>query len=66
MKLLDITTTCYAHLMNNTIYLYVNGEFSEMLHIDNIEDSEDPLPMIKHEMELSSRSSLYQCMQFLN
>ena len=28
MKLLDISANCYAHLMNNTIYLYVNNEFA--------------------------------------
>jgi len=65
LKLLDISTNCYAHLLNDTIYLYVDGEFSEMLFIDNIEELENPLPLIKYEMELSSRASLYECMQFL-
>jgi len=66
LKLLDISTNCYAHLLNDTIYLYVDGEFSEMLYIDNIEELEDPLPLIKYEMELSSRASLYECMQFID
>ena len=66
LKLLDISTNCYAHLLNDTIYLYIDGEFSEMLYIDNIEELVDPLPLIKYEMELSSRASLYECMQFIN
>ena len=66
MKLVDISSNCYAHLLNNTIYLYVDGEFSEMLYIDNVEELVNPLPLIKYEMELSSRASLYECMQFIN
>ena len=65
MKLLDISTNCYAHLMNDTIYLYVDGEFTEMLFIDNVEELEDPLPLIHYEMEISSRASLYECIQFI-
>lgn len=65
LKLLDISTNCYAHLMNDTIYLYIDGEFSEMLYVDNIETNDDPIPLIKHEIELSSKASLYECMQFL-
>jgi hypothetical protein len=65
MKLIDISTNCYAHLMDNTIYLYVDGEFSEMLHSDDIEEVENPIPLIMHEIELSSKASLYECMQFL-
>jgi len=52
MKLVDISSNCYAHLLKDTIYLYVDGEFSEMLYIDNIEELVDPLPLIKYEMEL--------------
>ena len=66
MKLLDISTNCYAHLMNDTIYLYVDGEFTEMLFIDKVEELEDPLPLIQYEMEISSRASLYECMQFID
>jgi len=65
MKLIDISTNCYAHLMDNTIYIYVDGEFSEMLHSDDIEEVENPIPLIMHEIELSSKASLYECMQFL-
>lgn len=65
LKLLDISDNCYAHLINDTIYLYLNGEFSEMLYIDDIENSVDPIPLIKYEMELSSRASLYECVQLL-
>lgn len=65
MKLLDICTNCYAHLADNTVYLYVNNEFTEMLHIDNIEISDDPIPYIMREIELSSRPSLYTCIELI-
>ena len=42
LKLLDISTNCYAHLLNDIIYLYVDGEFSEILYIDNVEELDDP------------------------
>lgn len=66
MKLLDISTSCYAHLMNDTIYLYVDGEFSAMLYIDDIENLENPIPFIMREIELSARASLDENMQFGN
>lgn len=65
MKLLDIRANCYAHLMGNTVYLYVNNEFVEMLHVDNIEASENPIPLIVHEIELSSQPSLYKCLELV-
>ena len=65
MKLLDISANCYAHLMNNTIYLYVNNEFTEMLYVDNIEAEENPIPFIMHEIELSSQPSLYKCLELV-
>ncbi|MDA7817246.1 hypothetical protein N9A28_03550 [Sulfurimonas sp.] len=63
MKHIDICTNCYAHLMGNTVYLYVDNEFTEMLYIDDIESLEDPIPLIIREVELSSRPSLYKCME---
>ena len=66
MKLVDISTNCYAHLIDNAIYLYIEGEFSDILYIDDIETLEDPMPFIMREIELSSRASQYECMQFLN
>ncbi|MDA7818146.1 hypothetical protein N9A28_08135 [Sulfurimonas sp.] len=63
MKQIDICTNCYAHLMGNTVYLYVDNEFTEMLYIDEIESIEDPIPLIVREVELSSRPSLYSCME---
>lgn len=65
MKHIDICSDCYAHLMGNTIYLYVNNEFTEMLYIDNIEHIEDPFPLIVREIELSSRPSLYTCIKLV-
>lgn len=65
MKLIDICTNCYAHLVDNRVYLYVDDTFSEILYVDNIENIDDPLPLIVHEIELSSQPSLYKCMQFL-
>ena len=65
VKLVDISTTCYAHLMDNTIYLYVDGEFTEILYADGIEAIDNPIPLIMHEIELSSKASLYECMQFI-
>ncbi|MDQ7062515.1 MAG: hypothetical protein Q9M43_15925 [Sulfurimonas sp.] len=44
MKLVDISSNCYAHLIDNTIYLYVDGEFTEMLYADGIEAIDDPVP----------------------
>ena len=66
MKLLDISSNCYAHLMDNTIYIYIDNEFIEMLYVDSIESSQDPVSLIKHEIELSSRPSLYQCMELIH
>ena len=62
MKQVDISTDCYAHLIDNTVYIYVNNEFTEMLYIDNAENIEDPMPYIKEELEQSSRASLYECL----
>ena len=62
--LLDISTNCYAHLLNDTIYLYVDGEFSEIFYIDNVEELVDPLPLITYEMEFSSQTSLYKLLIF--
>ena len=66
MKQVDICTNCYAHLIDNTIYLYVDNEFTEMLHVDNIESLEEPIPSIIREIELSSRPSLYTCVELVN
>ena len=60
MKLVDISSSCYAHLIDNVIYLYIDNEFAEMFYIDNIEYLEDPIPLIFNEIELSSRPSLYK------
>lgn len=65
MKLVDVCTNCYAHLMGNTIYLYVNNEFTEMLHVDEIETVESPIPFIIREIELSSQPSLYKCVELV-
>ncbi len=65
MKLVNIDTNCYAHLIDNTIYIYIDNEFIEILYIDGIEDSEDPIPAIINEMELASRPSLYKLLEFL-
>ena len=65
MKLIDICTNCYAHLMDNRIYLYVDNSFTEILYVDDIENLEDPIPFIVREIELSSRASLYECTQFI-
>ena len=61
MKHIDISTNCYAHLVDNTVYIYIDNEFTEMLHVDNAENMEDPMPYIRNELELSSRASLYEC-----
>ncbi len=66
MKLLDICSNCYAHLIGNTIYLYVDNEFTEMLYVDGIETLEEPMPSIIREIELSSRPSLYTCIELMN
>ena len=66
MKLIDISVNCYAHLMDNIIYLYVDNEFTEMLYIDNIENLDDPIPLIINEIELSSRTSLYKNIQLIH
>lgn len=63
MKQVEICTNCYAHLTGSTIYVYVDNEFTDMLHIDDIETIEDPLPLIVREIELSSRPSLYSCIE---
>lgn len=65
MKLVDICSNCYAHLTDNTIYLYVNNEFTEMLYVDNVEHLDDPVPHIMHEIELSSQPSLYACIELI-
>jgi len=65
MKHIDISDTCYVHLMDSSIYIYINNEFQEMLYIDGIEYSTDPIPLIMDEIELSSRASLYECTLFL-
>ncbi|MEA3369758.1 MAG: hypothetical protein U9Q40_00290 [Campylobacterota bacterium] len=61
MKYVDICENCYAHLVESRVYLYVENEFTEMLHLDGIETEEDPTPLIHREIELSSRPSLYTC-----
>ncbi len=66
MKLIDISMNCYAHLIDNRIYLYVDDVFSEILYVDDIENLDNPIPLIMHEIELSSQASIYECMQFLN
>jgi len=66
MKLIDISMNCYVHLIDNRIYIYVDDVFSEILYVDNIENIENPIPSIMHEIELSSQASLYESMQFLN
>ena len=66
LKLLDISSNCYAHLMNDTIYLYVNNEFTEILYINDIENVENPVPLIMYEIELLSRASLYENMEFIH
>ena len=66
MKQVDIGSNCYAHLIDSVIYLYINNEFAEMLHIDNIETTEDPMQLIISEIELSSRPSLYKSVQLMN
>ena len=33
MKLVDISSSCYAHLIDNIIYLYIENEFAEMFYI---------------------------------
>lgn len=65
MKQVEISTNCYAHLMGNAIYLYVDNAFTQMLHVDNIENLDNPIPYILHEIELSSQASLYECMELL-
>lgn len=62
MKHLDICDDCYAHLMDNTVCLYVNNEFTEMLYVDNIEHIGNQPSLIHREIELSSRPSLYSCL----
>ena len=65
MKQVDISLDCYAHITGNTIYLYVNNEFTEMLYVDNIENLDNPIPYIIHEIELSSQPSLYACIDLI-
>jgi len=65
MKLIDISMNCYAHLIDNRIYLYVDDVFSEILYVDDIEESEDPIPLILAEYELVSRPSLFKWTEFL-
>ena len=66
MKQVEICSNCYAHLTGNTIYLYVDNEFTEMLHIDNVESLADPIPQIIREIEVSSRPSLYTCIELVD
>lgn len=65
MKQVDICSNCYAHLMEDRIYLYVDNEFTDMLYVDDIENLDDPVPLIIEEIELSSRPSLYSCMELV-
>lgn len=65
MKQVDICSNCYAHLIGNRIYLYVENEFTDMLHVDDIENIDDPIPFIIREIELSSRPSLYSCIELM-
>lgn len=65
MKQVDICLNCYAHLIENIIYLYVDNEFTEMLYVDDIETLDDPIPPIIREIELSSRPSLYSCIELM-
>jgi len=65
MKQVDICSNCYAHLMENRIYLYVDNEFTDMLYVDDIENIDDPIPLIIREIELSSRPSLYSCVELI-
>ena len=64
MKLVDISSDCYAHLIDDTIYIYIDNEFIEILYVDDIENSEEPIPLILEEMELASRPSLSKLFQF--
>lgn len=63
---INIRSNCYAHLVDNAIYLYINNKFAEMLYNDDIENIQDPIPLIIHEVELSSRPSLYKCLELVN
>ena len=65
MKQVDICSNCYAHLIENRIYLYVDNEFTDMLYVDDIENIDDPIPLIIREIELSSRPSLYSCVELI-
>lgn len=65
MKQVDICANCYAHLTGSTIYLYVDNIFTEMLYVDDVETLEDPIPHIIREIELSSRPSLYSCVELI-
>lgn len=65
MKLIDIGANCYAHVMGDRIYLYINNEFVEILYVENIEILENPIPSILHEIELSSQPSLYNCLELI-
>lgn len=65
MKLVDINDNCYAHLINSTVYLYVNNEFMETFYIDNIEEHDEPVPLITKEIEYSQRPSLYKSLNLL-
>lgn len=64
MKLVDISDNCYVHLIDNTIFIYVDNEFVELLYVDDIENSEDPIPLILAEYKLASRPSLYKLVEF--
>jgi hypothetical protein len=65
MKLIDISSNCYAHLIDNRVFLYIDNEFVELLHVDGIENSEDPIPLILAEYKLASRPSLFKWTEFL-
>lgn len=65
MKHVDINDDCYVHLIDNAIYLYVENQFIEILYVDDIENSEDPIPAILNEIELASRPSLFKLLGFL-
>ncbi len=64
MKLVDIGSNCYAHLIDNTIFLYIDNEFVELLYVDDIESAEDPIPLILAEYKLVSQPSLFKWTEF--
>jgi len=65
MKHLEIGSNCYVHLIENTIYLYVDNECTEVLYLDNIEHTDNPIPLIQQEIELMCKPSLYDSLDIL-